>query len=87
MRVFYALCFVVLSVGIAHAQQPQQQQTITPLQAAIQIDNAVNGLASSIETLQQQNTKLSGDLAKAQGRVKELEDKYEPKAKEAEPKK
>jgi predicted nucleic acid-binding Zn-ribbon protein len=80
-----SIAFVAL-LGLAGSAQAQQQ-TITPLQAAIQIDNAVNGLASSIETLQQQNTKLSGDLAKAQGRVKELEDKYEPKAKEAEPKK
>ena len=49
-----------------------QQQQITPSQMAIQIDNAVNGLATSIEVLQKQ-------LADAQAQVKQLQDKYEPK--------
>ena len=49
-----------------------QQQQITPSQMAIQIDNAVNGLATSIEVLQKQ-------LADAQAQVRQLQDKYEPK--------
>ena len=49
-----------------------QQQQITPSQMAIQIDNAVNGLATSIELLQKQ-------LAQSEAQVKQLQDKYEPK--------
>jgi len=59
----------------AQAQQPQ----ITPSQMAIQIDNAVNGMASSIEILQAQ-------LKAAQDQVKQLQDKYEPKKPAMEPK-
>jgi phosphoribosylcarboxyaminoimidazole (NCAIR) mutase len=54
--------------GLALAQQPQ----IIPSQMAIQIDNAVNGMALSIEILQVQ-------LKAAQDQVKQLQDKYEPK--------
>ena len=49
-----------------------QQQQITPSQMAIQIDNAVNGLATSIELLQKQ-------LAQSEAQVKQLQDKYEPR--------
>ena len=61
----------VLFAALASPAMAQQQQ-ITPSQMAIQIDNAVNGLATSIEVLQKQ-------LAQAQSQVKELQDKYEPK--------
>ena len=50
------------------AQQPQ----IAPSQMAIQVDNVVNGMATSIEVLQKQ-------LVGAQAQVKQLQDKYEPK--------
>ena len=60
----FALVFGI--VDIANAQQ------IMPSQMAIQIDNAVNGLATSVEVLQKQ-------LAQSQAQVKELQDKYEPK--------
>jgi hypothetical protein len=39
----------------------------------------VNGLASSVENLQTQLRQSEADKARAQARVKELEDKYEPK--------
>ena len=56
----------------AHAQQ------VTPSQMALQIDNAVNGLAQSVEALQAQ-------VKQRDAKIKELEDKYEPK--KSEPKK
>jgi hypothetical protein len=49
------------------------QQQPTPAQTALQIDNVINQWAQTIEALQAQ-------LANSQARVKELEDKYEPKA-------
>lgn len=69
---------VIVAIALltfASAAQAQQQQ-ITPSQMAIQIDNAVNGLASSVEVLQTQ-------LKQSQARVQELEDKYEPKKPDA----
>ena len=63
------------AIGIAltiFASPAMAQQQITPSQMAIQIDNAVNGLATSIEVLQKQ-------LADAQAQVKQLQDRYEPK--------
>jgi|HubBroStandDraft_4_1064222.scaffolds.fasta_scaffold252500_2 hypothetical protein len=62
---------IIITVLLA-ATTAQAQQQITPSQMAIQIDNAVNGLASSVEVLQTQ-------LKQSQARVKELETKYEPK--------
>ena len=53
-------------VSAAHAQG------ITPSQMALQIDNAVNGLAQSVEALQAQ-------VKQRDAKIKELEDKYEPK--------
>ena len=64
---------VIVAIALlTWAGAAQAQQQITPSQMAIQIDNAVNGLATSIEVLQKQ-------LADAQAQVKQLQDKYEPK--------
>ena len=63
---------IVIALTICASPAMAQQQQITPSQMAIQIDNAVNGLATSIEVLQKQ-------LADAQAQVKQLQDKYEPK--------
>ena len=71
MKPIIAIIALLTWAGAAQAQQQQ----ITPSQMAIQIDNAVNGLASSVEVLQTQ-------LKQSQARVQELEDKYEPKKSE-----
>ena len=65
---------IIVAIILAALATPAmaQQQQVTPSQMAIQIDNAVNGLATSIEVLQKQ-------LADAQAQVKQLQDKYEPK--------
>ena len=64
---------VIVAIALlTWAGAAQAQKQITPSQMAIQIDNAVNGLATSIEVLQKQ-------LADAQAQVKQLQDKYEPK--------
>ena len=63
-------------LGLAGTAQAQQQ--VTPSQMALQIDNAVNGLAQSVEALQAQ-------VKQRDAKIKELEDKYEPK--KSEPKK
>jgi hypothetical protein len=52
----------------------QAQQQITPSQMAIQIDNAVNGLASSVEVLQTQ-------LKEAQAKVCPAHEPKKPDAK------
>ena len=57
-------------LGLAGTAQAQQQ--VTPSQMALQIDNAVNGLAQSVEALQAQ-------VKQRDAKIKELEDKYEPK--------
>ena len=57
-------------LGLAGAAQAQQQ--VTPSQMALQIDNAVNGLAQSVEALQAQ-------VKQRDAKIKELEDKYESK--------
>ena len=67
MKFVAAVLFAALT-SPAMAQQPQ----ITPSQMAIQVDNVVNGMATSIEVLQKQ-------LVGAQAQVKQLQDKYEPK--------
>ena len=58
-------------LGLASTAQAQQ---VTPSQMALQIDNAVNGLAQSVEALQAQ-------VKQRDAKIKELEDKYEPKKK------
>jgi len=63
---------IVMILAMLTTPATAQQQQITPSQMAIQIDNAVNGMATSIEVLQKQ-------LAQAQTQVKQLQDKYEPK--------
>lgn len=45
---------IVAIALLTWAGAAQAQQQITPSQMAIQIDNAVNGLASSVEALQAQ---------------------------------
>ena len=60
-------------LGFAGTAQAQQQ--VTPSQLALQIDNAVNGLAQSVEALQAQ-------VKQRDAKIKELEDKYEPKKSE-----
>ena len=60
-------------LGLAGTAQAQQQ--VTPSQMALQIDNAVNGLAQSVEALQAQ-------VKQRDAKIKELEDKYEPKKSE-----
>ena len=67
---------IVAIALLTWAGAAQAQQQITPSQMAIQIDNAVNGLASSVEVLQAQ-------LKQSQARVQELTDKYEPKKPDA----
>ena len=57
-------------LGLAGTAQAQQQ--VTPSQMALQIDNAVNGLAQSVEALQAQ-------VKQRDAKIKELEDKYESK--------
>ena len=57
-------------LGLAGTAQAQQQ--VTPSQMALQIDNAVNGLAQSVEALQAQ-------VKQQAAKIKELEDKYESK--------
>jgi len=63
---------VAALLGLAGTAQAQQQ--VTPSQMALQIDNAVNGLAQSVEALQAQ-------VKQRDAKIKELEDKYEPKKK------
>jgi len=74
MKIVFGFIALLVLTSAASAQQQ-----ITPSQMAIQIDNAVNGLASSVENLQTQLRQSEADKARAQARVKELEDKYEPK--------
>lgn len=57
MRTVTAVIFIAFA-SPALAQQPQ----ITPSQMAIQIDNAVNGLASSVEVLQAQLKQVQTQL-------------------------
>ena len=65
----FAIVAIVL-LGLAGTAQAQQQ--VTPSQMALQIDNAVNGLAQSVEALQAQ-------VKQRDAKIKELEDKYESK--------
>ena len=68
-----SLAIVAIALlGLAGTAQAQQQ--VTPSQMALQIDNAVNGLAQSVEALQAQ-------VKQRDAKIKELEDKYEPKKK------
>lgn len=66
IRIFVTF-LLLLSPEIVLAQQEP-----APSQMALQIDNIINSWAQRLELLQQQNTQL-------RARVKELEDKYEPK--------
>jgi peptidoglycan hydrolase CwlO-like protein len=60
--------------GSAHAQQRVEgPQQITPSQMAIQIDNAVNGLASSIEALRNQITAEQSSNAGLQKEIADLQ--------------
>lgn len=69
---------LAIAIVLAALASPALAQQPTPAQLAIQIDNAVNGMAQQIEQLQAQ-------LAQAQAHIKKLEDEKTPK--DAEPKK
>lgn len=65
MRILFLFAILLLT-------SPAVSQELSPSQTAIQIDNIINSWALRLIELQEQNAQLKA-------RVKELEDKYEPK--------
>lgn len=63
---------VLSLIAILLLTSPVVAQELSPSQTAIQIDNIINSWALRLIELQEQNAQLKA-------RVKELEDKYEPK--------
>jgi hypothetical protein len=80
------LIALVVPISTRAQQAPPQQQM--PSQLALQLTSIIGQWAQTLEAQQHQMVELQSQLIKSQARVKELEEKYEPKAAEqSEPKK
>jgi len=63
----------------------QQQQIVSPSQAALQADGIVNMLGQSLEKALADNQSLQKQVAELQKQVVDLKAKYEPAKKPPEP--
>lgn len=76
MRIIF-LTFVLLISTSAFAQQQQPAASTV----ALQINNAVSNMALELEQSRQSILALQASVNQGKARIKELEEKYEPKAK------